>query len=99
MLSLMEVYSMTDTTPLSPAAQAVLDALHTENSTGPERYWARANAAAALRAAAIYCTRERRILLTLADELDGTSTLEPNDLSHLSEEKFQSLAPQGYHAP
>ena len=26
MLSLMEVYSMTDTTPLSPAAQAVLDA-------------------------------------------------------------------------
>lgn len=53
MVSLMEVYSMTDTTPLSPAAQAVLDALHTENSTGPERYWARANAVAAvLRAAA-----------------------------------------------
>lgn len=52
MLSLMEVYSVTDTTPLSPAAQAVLDALHTENSTGPERYWARANAVAALRAAA-----------------------------------------------
>jgi hypothetical protein len=48
----MEVYSMTDTTPLSPAAQAVLDALHTENSTGPERYWARANAVAALRAVA-----------------------------------------------
>jgi hypothetical protein len=43
---------MTDTTPLSPAAQAVLDALHTENSTGPERYWARANAVAALRAVA-----------------------------------------------
>jgi len=38
--------------PLSPAAQAVLDALHTNNSTGPERFWARANAAAALRAAA-----------------------------------------------
>ena len=52
MLSLMEVYSMADTTPLSPAAQAVLDALHTENSTGPERYWARANAVAALRAVA-----------------------------------------------
>ncbi len=52
MVSLMEVYSMTDTTPLSPAAQAVLDALHTENSTGPERYWARANAVAALRAVA-----------------------------------------------
>lgn len=43
---------MTNPTPLSPAAQSVLDALHTENSTGPERYWARANAAAALRAAA-----------------------------------------------
>ena len=29
MLSLMEVYSMTDATPLSPAAQAVLDAYET----------------------------------------------------------------------
>jgi hypothetical protein len=38
-------------TDLSPAAQAVLDALHTNNSTGPERFWARANAAAAIRAA------------------------------------------------
>jgi hypothetical protein len=37
---------------LSPAAQSVLDALHTNNSTGPERFWARANAAAALRAVA-----------------------------------------------
>jgi hypothetical protein len=37
---------------LSPAAQAVLDALHTNNSTGPGRFWARANAGAALRAAA-----------------------------------------------
>ena len=36
----------------SPAAQAVMDALHTNNSTGPERFWARANAAAALIAAA-----------------------------------------------
>ena len=71
MLSLMEVYSMTDTTPLSPAAQAVLDALHTENSTGPERYWARANAVAALRAAALYCKRDTLILLSLADELEG----------------------------
>jgi hypothetical protein len=41
-------------TNLSPAAQAVLDALHTNknNSTGPELFWARANAAAALRAVA-----------------------------------------------
>lgn len=37
---------------LSPAAQAVMDALYTNNSTGPERFWARANAVAALRAAA-----------------------------------------------
>jgi hypothetical protein len=65
MLSLMEVYSMTDTTPLSPAAQAVLDALHTENSTGPERYWARANAVAALRAAA-----DQVVPIRLIDELD-----------------------------
>ena len=87
MLSLMEVYSMTDTTPLSPAAQAVLDALHTENSTGPERYWARANAVAALRAAAEHLGESRapgvefedlygRIvdvddLLAIAAELEG----------------------------
>ena len=44
---------MTDPTPLSPAAQAVLDAVLTNNLTGPERYWARVNAAAALRAAAL----------------------------------------------
>jgi hypothetical protein len=36
---------------LSPAAQAVLDALKMEGLTGPERFWARAHAAAALRAA------------------------------------------------
>ena len=28
-----------------------------------------------------------------------SDALEPKDLSHLSEEEFQSLAPQGYHAP
>ena len=37
---------------LSVSAQAVLDALHTNNSTGPERFDARANAAAALQAVA-----------------------------------------------
>jgi hypothetical protein len=29
--------------------------------------------AAALRAAAVYCTRERRILMTITDELDNTA--------------------------
>ena len=29
--------------------------------------------AAALRAVALYCTRERRILMTIADELEGSS--------------------------
>ena len=37
---------------LSPAAQAVLDAVITDNQTGPERFHARAHAAAALRALA-----------------------------------------------
>ena len=48
MLSLMEVYSMTDTTPLSPAAQAVMDACEWDGVGGSYK---RA-AAAALRAAA-----------------------------------------------
>ena len=52
--SLMEVGSMTDPTPLSPAAQAVLDAANGRSSYGPddclnESRWI---AAAALRAAA-----------------------------------------------
>ena len=52
------------TNPLSPAAQAVLDAID-----GIERpQWI---AEAALRAAAVYCTRERRVLMTIADELEG----------------------------
>ena len=38
-------------TELSPQAQAVLDAVLTDNLTGPERFWARAHAAAAIRAA------------------------------------------------
>jgi hypothetical protein len=77
---------MTDQ-PLSPAAQAVLDALHTNNSTGPERFWARANAAAALRAAAdqvvpvpklpydsccdVFASAIRAELLAIAAELEG----------------------------
>jgi hypothetical protein len=60
-------------TDLSPAAQAVLDAI-TEISPAP----ADEIAAAALRAAALYCTRERRILMTIADELDGATTTSEN---------------------
>ena len=39
-------------TDLSPAAQAVLDALYMEELNGPQQLMARAHAAAALRAAA-----------------------------------------------
>ena len=55
------------TNPLSPAAQAVLDAYETsyiESST-------ESGLAAALRAAALYCTRERRVLMTIAAELEA----------------------------
>jgi hypothetical protein len=59
-------------TNLSPDTQAVRDAAFSA-------YWsaeqeapndAHVIAAAALRAAAVYCTRERRILMTIADELE-----------------------------
>jgi hypothetical protein len=53
-------------TELSPAAQAVLEA--------SLEHWAgtRTQAiAAALRAAALYCKRDRLQLMTLADELEG----------------------------
>jgi hypothetical protein len=54
--------------PLSPAAQAVLDAVEDDciHPTDLHRI-----AAAALRAVAVYCTREQRILLTIAAELEG----------------------------
>ena len=55
------------TKPLPPAAQAVLDAYETsyiESST-------ESGLAAALRAAALYCTRERRVLMTIAAELEA----------------------------
>lgn len=51
---------------LSPAALAVLDAVV------PYQIHEQA-IAAALRAAANYCPRERRILMTIADELEATS--------------------------
>ena len=82
MLSLMEVYSMTDTTPLSPAAQAVLDALHTENSTGPERYWARANAVAALRAVADQ-------VVPVEAEIDPLKAWSIEDWNHMNATKYQ----------
>jgi len=53
-------------TELSPQAQAVLDAVR-EICPAP----ADEIAAAALRTAAVYCTRERRILFTIAAELEG----------------------------
>ena len=65
---------------LSPQAQAVLDAVLTGNLTGPERYWARAHAAAALRAAADQVapsdgsrrTQEIRVeMLAIATELEN----------------------------
>jgi len=53
MLSLMEVYSMTDTTPLSPAAQAVLKAACIHHGLfNEEVVQRRRSIAAALRAAA-----------------------------------------------
>jgi hypothetical protein len=58
-------------TDLSPAAQAVYDAAHAADSM-PAASLADAMAAA-LRAAAVYCTRERRILMTIADELDNSA--------------------------
>jgi len=55
-------------TDLSPAARAVLDAYITGLATK------RRNAiAAALRAAALYCTRDRLVLLSIAAELEGAS--------------------------
>jgi hypothetical protein len=59
---------------LSPAARAVLDALKMEGLTGPERFWARAHAAAALRAAAAHlgsCNASTE-LLAIATELEVT---------------------------
>ena len=77
MLSLMEVYSMTDTTPLSPAAQAVLDAYNDATSrVEPDL----AVIAAALRAAAdqvapapCFASDDaiRDAILAIADELEG----------------------------
>ena len=57
---------------LSPAAQAVLDAINKELDEAPWdlTFIAGSAAAAALRAAAVYCKRDKLILLSIANELD-----------------------------
>ena len=86
MVSLMEVYSMTDTIPLSPTAQAVRDAVlatYADNIPKDDNLWAldRASVVAALRAAAdqmsshhsksfLYSIADVLKLQTIADELE-----------------------------
>jgi len=62
-------------TDLSPTAQAVLDAIKSELDHAPWElsYLAGSSAAAVLRAAALYCKRDRIQLLTIADELETIS--------------------------
>jgi len=64
---------MTDPTPLSPAAQAVLNAANNAYWLWDQMCPADADviAAAALRAAALACKRDSAILLSLADELES----------------------------
>jgi uncharacterized membrane protein len=62
---------------LSPAAQSVLEAVESAMEGGfiePDfvPYEAR-KIVAALRATALYCTRERLILMAIADELEGVN--------------------------
>jgi hypothetical protein len=99
--------------PLSPAAQAVLDAARRQLDI--EWRFADAVAAAVLCAAADQVVPESRFgppenaaaaqreitrseLLAIAAELEGNAA-EPADLSHLSDEQFFDLCPQGHHAP
>ena len=56
-------------TDLSPAARAVLDAAM-RYEINPECY-SREIAAAALRAAALYCKRDTLVLLSIATELES----------------------------
>ena len=62
---------------LSPAAQAVLDAVSSQMEGGwisPDfiPYEAK-KIAAAIRAAALYCRRDTLILLSIAEELEGAN--------------------------
>ena len=58
---------------LSPAAQAVLDAFTEDNSLHDwkHNHYNIEALAAALRAAALYCKRDRLQLLVIADELEA----------------------------
>ena len=56
---------------LSPAAQAVLDAYGSSPIHNDHAIDHRCCLAAALRAAALICTRERRTLMAIAEELEG----------------------------
>ena len=64
---------MTDPTPLSPAAQAVMEAYCTEADRLNRAVTEAEMVAAALRAAAIYsyCPVDRKRLAAIADELEG----------------------------
>ena len=60
------------TEPLSPAAQAVLDAFLDSPVDAGNYYATRIRQiAAVLRAAAVYCKQDRIQLLAVADELEG----------------------------
>ena len=61
-------------TDLSPAAQAVLDALYMDELNGPQQLMARAHAAAALRALAVRINGAdaiRQGILDIAEELEN----------------------------
>ena len=61
--------------PLSPAAQAVLQAAFIHHGLFNEEIVQRRRMiSAALRAAALYCKRDAAILLSIADELEGKET-------------------------
>ena len=64
---------MTDPTPLSPAAQAVMIAATNGNTNVVNDPVYKQCIAAALRAAALYCKRDRLLLLSFAEELDPNS--------------------------
>ena len=57
---------------LSPSAQAVLNAYGSSPLINDHVLDHRYCLAAALRAAALICTRERRTLMAIADELEGS---------------------------
>ena len=56
---------------VTAAAQSVLDAYCTEADRLDREVSHEEMLAAALRAAALICTRERRTLMAISDELDG----------------------------